>query len=153
MSALIELIGTVRTLRNEYKVPISASVEIELSNESTELTASLDAERHALERLAKVSAVQRGGNGSRGAGAHAVLRSGSELFMPLAGLIDVDRERARLRDELDRLESLLAAAEARLASENFVSRAPAQVIEREREKAKSFRDQRDRLAVKLDALH
>jgi len=153
LSALIELIGTVRQLRNEYKVPVAASVEIELANESGELSAALVAEGHALERLAKVSAVRRDVNGARCAGAHAVLRSGVELFLPLAGLIDVDRERARLREELDRLDGQLAAAEARLSNESFVSRAPEPVIQRERDKARNFRDQRDRLAAKLDALH
>jgi valyl-tRNA synthetase len=152
MSALIELIGTVRALRNEYKVPVSASVEIHLGNVAEALTSALQSERQALERLARVSAVQPAGNGSRGPGAHAVLRSGTELFLPLAGLIDVDRERARLREELERLDTQLHAAETRLANEKFVSRAPQEIIEREREKARSFRDQRDRLSAKLEAL-
>ncbi len=152
MSALIELIGTVRTLRNEYNVPAAAAVEIQLSNVAPPLHAALQAERRALERLARVGRVLHSANGTQGAGAHAVLRGGTELFLPLAGLIDIERERTRLREELDRLEGQLRAVQARLGNENFVSRAPANVVARERDKAANFRDQRDRLATKLAAL-
>jgi len=150
MAALAELIGAVRTLRSEYNVPVTSSVEIHLNNVDGPLAAALDIESRALERLARVSAVRGRANG--GAGAHAVLRSGTELFVPLAGLIDIDRERDRLGRELARLESQLKAAWARLANESFTGRAPADVVEREREKAENFKDQRDRLSAKLAAL-
>ena len=152
LNALIELIGTVRNLRNEYKVPAAAAVGIHLGNVGHELTAALAAERRALERMAKVARVEHGGNGAEGKGAHAVLRGGTEVFLPLADLIDVDRERARLGDELARLESHLLSVETRLASAGFVDRAPEHVVAREREKAESLRNQRERLAAKLDAL-
>ena len=150
LSALIELIGTVRTLRNEYNVPVASPVEIHLTNVDGGLARALAGEARALERLARVSAVRGQTNG--GAGAHAVLRGGTELFVPLADLIDLDRERDRLGKELDRLETQLQATYTRLASESFTGRAPADVVQREREKAESFKDQRDRLSAKLAAL-
>jgi valyl-tRNA synthetase len=82
-------------------------------------------------------------------GAHAVLRSGAELFVPLAGVIDVEQEKQRLSKELERLEGQLRGTEARLSSEQFTARAPAEIVAKEREKAASLRDQRDRLAAKL----
>ena len=57
-----------------------------------------------------------------------------------------------MRDEIGRIDGLLDGVQKRLANESFVSRAPADVVAREREKAGNFRDQRDRLAKKLDAL-
>jgi valyl-tRNA synthetase len=150
MSALIELIGTVRTLRGEYNVPVTTPIEIHLTNVDRGLAGALDVETRALERLARVSAVKGQANG--GAGAHAVLRGGTELFVPLAGLIDLERERERLGKELERLESQLRATYARLANESFTQRAPADVVDREREKAENFKDQRDRLSAKLAAL-
>ncbi|MGH7481093.1 MAG: hypothetical protein ACRELV_02985, partial [Longimicrobiales bacterium] len=77
------------------------------------------------------------------------LQDGTEVSVPLAGVIDLDRERVRLSAELERLEGQLRSTEARLANENFVGKAPADVVEREREKVDSFREQRDRLAAKL----
>jgi valyl-tRNA synthetase len=81
-----------------------------------------------------------------------VLRSGTELFIPLAGVIDLDRERARLRDEIQRLDGQITGTEKKLSNESFVSRAPENVVSYERDKLASFRDQRGKLAGKLQAL-
>ncbi|HEX7049788.1 MAG TPA: valine--tRNA ligase [Longimicrobiales bacterium] len=153
LGALMELIGTVRTLRSEYGVPTGRKVEVRLSQAPEPLRVALAAEGRALESLAGVAEVVYGDARANGqAGAHAVLRGGAELFLPLSGIIDLERERGRLGAELDRLEAQLRATEARLANTNFVSKAPAEVVAREREKAASFRDQRDKLSRKLAAL-
>jgi valyl-tRNA synthetase len=81
-----------------------------------------------------------------------VLRGGGELFVPLAGVIDLDRERDRLSREIERLNGLLRQTEQRLSNASFVERAPGDVVEREREKSASYRDQSDRLTAKLAAL-
>jgi valyl-tRNA synthetase len=85
-------------------------------------------------------------------GASAVLRSGTELFLPLAGVIDLDRERTRLRDEAGRLEGLATGTEKKLANEGFVAKAPPEVVEREREKLAGYREQVVKLRAKLAAL-
>jgi valyl-tRNA synthetase len=149
--ALCELIGEVRTLRSEYSVPPAAQVRIQLGNVSPELDAALAAEARALARLARVEHVDRS-RGGGGAGAHAVLRAGVELFIPLADVIDLEQERQRLQKELERLEGQLRATESKLRNEQFTSRAPTEVVEKERAKADNFRDQRDRLALKIDGL-
>ena len=155
MRALQELISAVRAIRSEYDVPARAEVVVELADAPGSLRAALDVEATSFRRLATVGELrfQEPGTGDdRGAGAHAVLQSGAELFIPLRDLIDVDRERGRLRDELERVESLLEGTTKRLGNEQFVSRAPADVVEREREKAASLRDQQERLSRKLTAL-
>jgi valyl-tRNA synthetase len=152
LGALMELIGTVRTLRSEYNVPAASLVRIRLAGTSAALDRALAAEARALRRLARIEAVETGPGAAGEQGAHAVLRGGTDLFLPLAGIIDVDQERRRLGKELERLEGQHRSTEARLASEQFTARAPADVVAREREKAASLRDQRDRLAVKLQGL-
>ncbi len=157
MRALQELITTVRGLRSEYDVPARAEVAVALLHTPALLRDALGVEERSVQRLAGVSVLEYSGDGEdgadeRGAGAHAVLQSGAELFLPLEGLIDVSRERGRLQDELNRIGRLLESAARRLESEQFVTRAPADVVEREREKAASFRDQQERLARKLAAL-
>jgi valyl-tRNA synthetase len=56
----------------------------------------------------------------------------TEVYVDLAGLIDVEAEKARQSKELSRLAGAITAKERQLANENFVSRAPAEVIEKER---------------------
>jgi valyl-tRNA synthetase len=151
MSSLMDLIGTVRALRSEYNVPDGSRVDVHLSNVQPALAAALAAEERAVHHLAQVAVVLPAGNGA-GAGAHAVIGSGTELFIPLAGVIDLDRERERLRKELERLEQFLRATESKLSNEKFVGRAPADVVAREREKADGLKDQRERLSAKLESL-
>lgn len=155
MDVFMELVGTVRTLRSEYNVPAGREVEVRVSRLPEPLRAALESERLSLGRLAKIGQVVEvePGEASRdGAGASAVLRSGAELFLPLAGLIDVERERDRLGRELDRMRNLLRGVESKLSNEKFTSRAPEEVVAREHEKAAAYREQADRLAEKLAAL-
>jgi valyl-tRNA synthetase len=154
LNALMELIGAVRNLRSEYAVPPATEIRIRVSKAAPALAAALRAEERALRRMARVNAIDDAGDGNTAAqgGAHAVLRSGGELFIPLAGLIDVGKERDRLSKELSRIEGQLRGTEAKLGNEQFVSKAKPEVIEREREKANSLRQQHDQLAEKLRAI-
>jgi valyl-tRNA synthetase len=75
-----------------------------------------------------------------------------ELFVPLAGWIDIESEKTRLRSEMAAAEADLAPSEAKLANEQFLSRAPEDVVEKERQKAAEFRRKRDRLTANLRSL-
>ena len=76
-------------------------------------------------------------------GGHAVLPDGTAVFVPLGDAIDVTRECQRLGTEADRLGGLLASQAKKLGNEQFVARAPADVVAREREKLTAWTDQRD----------
>ncbi|HEX5870879.1 MAG TPA: class I tRNA ligase family protein, partial [Longimicrobium sp.] len=144
------VIGAVRTLRGEYGIQPAARVPLRVVA-SEAVQATLEASRRALRDMARVEELTFGsGNGE--VGASAVLRSGTELFVPLAGVIDLDRERARLREELGRLDGQIGGTEKKLANESFVARAPENVVAYERDKLASFREQRGKLAEKLASL-
>ena len=74
---------------------------------------------------------------------------GSEIFVPLEGLIDLDAERARIEKEIARLQQAIEATERKLANESFVARAPQDVVEKEREKLASFRTTVEKLQANL----
>jgi valyl-tRNA synthetase len=57
-----------------------------------------------------------------------------EIYVPLAGLIDIDRELARLKKELEAVEKELKRVEGKLGNESFLAKAPAEVVEKERAK-------------------
>jgi valyl-tRNA synthetase len=164
VEALIELIGAVRGLKAEYDVPPASKVDIHLTDASAPLAHALGMETRAVERLAGVGNVfVTPGTGevsieghapvvSVGPAAHAVLRGGTELTLPLAGVIDLERETERLGKERARLQGLLRGTEGKLTNEQFRSRAPAEVVVKEEEKAVALRDQVDRLTRKLAAL-
>ena len=84
--------------------------------------------------------------------AHVLLTDGSEIIVPLGGLVDLSKECGKLRTELEQLETQLHALSARLRNEGFTSRAPASVVEAERKKEEEWRRRREHLATKVKAL-
>jgi len=147
-----ELVTAVRSLRKEYGVGEGAPVSLILRGVSEARTSFLQGETGRLFQLARVAGLSFGDTAAHGVGATAVLRDGTEVFLPLEGLVDLDRERTRLRDEITRLDGQARAGEAKLENEGFVARAPADIVDKEREKVASFRGQRDKLIEKLATL-
>jgi valyl-tRNA synthetase len=81
-----------------------------------------------------------------------VLPDGSEVIVPLGGLVDLTKECGKLRAELEQLETQLDALSKRLQNEGFTKRAPANVVEAERKKEQDWTKRRVQLAEKVSAL-
>jgi valyl-tRNA synthetase len=135
-----QLVTAVRQIRAEYGVQPGATVPVHVSPASALAEHAFEAERGTIVRLAKASALTFA-EASDEPGGHAVLDDGSAVFVPLGGAIDLARECSRLGDEVSRLDTLLAQQEKKLANEQFVSRAPAHVVDNERQKLASWREQ------------
>lgn len=153
VAALQDLVGTVRALRSEYHVDPGTELELRIGALPAELERALEAEAAGARRLAGLATIDLRSDGTGGEpGAHAVLRSGAALFIPLRGAIDLDRERARIRKESERVRGLLERTRKRLANEGFLRNAPEEVVEREREKERALAEQDERLGQKLRSL-
>ena len=76
----------------------------------------------------------------------------AEVFVPLEGLIDVDAERRRLEKERDRVSRLIESARARLANGEFLEKAPAEVVQRERDKLEEHEQKLCKLEESLSTL-
>jgi valyl-tRNA synthetase len=129
-----ELIVGIRNVRNEYKVEPARFVAATIGAGAQ--VATLEAQRPLFARLARVdlnklTIVPEITQKSEHAAALVV--GEVEVSLPLAGLIDMDAERARLRKEFEAAEADVARRKAKLANEGFVSKAPAAVVQRERE--------------------
>jgi valyl-tRNA synthetase len=147
------LVVAVRQVRAEYNVPPAAEVPVEVQPASADALEAFNAEQRTIERLARIASLSvDGGSQGHGVGAHQVLPDGSAVFVPLGDAIDIKRECSRLRGELDRLDGQLRAQEKKLANQQFVARAPRDVVQRERQKERAWREQRETLAAKLSAL-
>jgi valyl-tRNA synthetase len=146
-----ELVGAVRNVRAEYGVEPGRSVRTFVQPASLDATEAFNAEQRTIERLARIENLVMEG-ATEGVGAHAVLSDGSSAFVPLGDAIDVAKECARLQQELVQLEQRLSSVTTKLANQQFTSRAPAEVVEREREKEGTWREQRTALVEKLRVL-
>ena len=132
-SLLQELIGAIRNIRGEMNVPISKSAEVLISGNGQYANVIAD---HAtyFKHLAKVSSIQCQPDLARPKLAASAVVKHLEVFIPLAGLIDVQVERRRLEKERLRLEKVLETLNTRLHSHEFLEKAPEEVVARERQK-------------------
>ncbi|MFV1988905.1 MAG: class I tRNA ligase family protein, partial [Gemmatimonadota bacterium] len=156
MSALREFVGAIRALRAEYRVDPHQPLEVRLAGIGPALEAALEEELDSVLRFASLSRIHNMGDGSAAApgepGANAVLRMGGEVFIPLRDVIDLDRERERIGGDARHISGLLRSTRGKLENAGFVSNAPEEVVQRERDKLVSLADQLKRLEEKLQSL-
>lgn len=147
---VIEAVVAIRQLRGEYGIAPGKSLAgfVVPSAAARPLFAT---EGGLIERLTRCTLTSADAPPA-GAAAHQLLSDGTEIVLPLAGAIDLDKECARLKGELEGLEKQLAGLRARLENENFVARAKPEVVEAERRKEQEWSARREQLAAKVGAL-
>ncbi len=145
-----DVVEGMRRVRAEYAVPPGKSIDAFVVG-APERRQMLHEEFSLIGRLAR-TALAFVEWAPAGPGAHVMLEGGTELIVPLEGLIDVKKECARLRGELTNLEKQLASLEARLENPGFIERAPSHVIDAERAKRGEWATRRDQLRARIEGL-
>jgi valyl-tRNA synthetase len=146
-----QVVSAIRGIRAEYGVQPGQTVRAFVSQDAGAPSPALERERGTIVRLAKLSDLVLAESGER-VGGHAVLPDGTAVFVPLGDAIDLGRECGRLGAEADRISSLVTSQRKKLGNEQFVSRAPADVVTREREKLAAWTEQREVLVRKRELL-
>jgi valyl-tRNA synthetase len=146
-----ELVSAIRVIRAEYGVQPGQAVRAVVSGDGQTTVTALQQERSTIVRLAKLSDLSFQDTPER-VGGHAVLSNGTAVFVPLGDAIDLGRECGRLGSEVDRLIRLVESQEKKLGNQQFVSRAPSDVVERERQKLTTWKEQAEVLAKKRELL-
>jgi valyl-tRNA synthetase len=129
-----EIVRGIRNIRNERGVEPARWIEAIIV--AGDKTAMLESQRAIISRLARVDANKLALHESLREPPQQVATfvvGGVETHLPLAGMVDLAEERARLQKELERAEADVQRRRAKLANENFVSRAPAAVVQKERD--------------------
>jgi valyl-tRNA synthetase len=142
-----ELVGAVRQIRAEYGVEPGKTVNLRISREHP----AFSEESGTIQRLAKIADLTYGEPLAE-AGANAVLTDGTTLYIALGDLVDIQKECARLAAEEHRLSGLIESQRKKLGNEQFVSRAPADVVAKEREKLATMEEQVAALSAKRASL-
>jgi valyl-tRNA synthetase len=148
-----EAIGTVRQLRADYSIPAGQKIVGHVV--TTALTAPGRAELLKLEapligRMARCDLDFS--PAPAGAAAHALLSHGLELVLPLAGVVALTKEIARLTAELGTLSKQLGALRGRLSNEKFTGKAPPELVDAERAKERDWTARCDQMQAKLKDL-
>jgi valyl-tRNA synthetase len=150
MALVMESIVAVRNMRAEMNVPPAAQVSVLVFSQEPELLRVLETHAKSVRLQARVQDLQFQPDGEPpAAAAKSVVISptgGSlDLVMPLAGLIDFREEARRLNREMDKLSRELASVQKKLANEDFLSKAPADVVGREQERLNTLNEKLSKL--------
>jgi len=141
---LQELVVAVRNLRVESKVAPGKRVTVVVRGTPEQL-ALVEQLKSQIMPLARIENLTLSRDASRPAVAASAVVRGAEVFLPLAGLIDLDKERQRLVREADRLLSELDHSRKKLHNQDFLGKARPDVVERERHRLVELEETLDKL--------
>ena len=148
-----DFIRAVRRIRGEMNVRPGRRIPVLVQDAGARERALVDAHRRYLDSggaLARIDFLAEGASAPQSA---TVLLGDMKLMIPLEGLIDLDAERARLGKEVDRQARDLKRSEGKLGNSEFIAKAPPEVVNRERARARDLCDALGRLRAQLDTLH
>ncbi len=145
---VMDAIKGIRNARAEKNVPPSRKAAVYIATESGEIFAQGEA---FFQKLASASEVHIAKDFSV-ENAMQVITDAARIFIPMGELIDREKELARLTKEREFCEKEIKMFEGKLSNEKFVSRAPAQVVEAEREKLKKAEEKLANVLESIKAL-
>ncbi|AOS97313.1 Valine--tRNA ligase [Microbulbifer aggregans] len=152
IAALKQVIEGVRNIRGEMKISPATKIPLILRGGSAEDRQNLDNARALMIKLASLESVSWLNAGEAAPASATALAGDVELLVPMAGLIDVAAESARLQKEIDKLAKELARVEGKLKNPKFVDKAPEAVVEKERGKLVDMQSAQDRLQQQLEEI-
>lgn len=150
MTAVMEVVKAVRNLRAEVNVSPGKKCDVILKLVDGSLESTFKENEKYIFTLAGAESVTLlAADAAKPENAMTAVTADSEVFLPLKGLIDVAKETARLTKELENLNKEVARLEGKLNNAGFVSKAPAAIVEKEKEKLVGYEQQRAAVVERL----
>jgi len=150
MESVIEIIHSIRNARTQYKVASNRWIEAQIY--AGELTPVLTPHSEAIETLARARPVtfrDKGEDGSPDKDALVLVLKDLEVAIPMASMVDQAAERKQLQNEIEQTQAEVSRLEARLSDKQFLTKAPAAVVDKERNKLVERKDKLARLKQQL----
>ncbi len=129
-----KMISAIRNIRAEFNVPPTADLDILIKAGDARKANVLEENEWIFRKLQHVDSFKAGIDLSKPVTAASAVIEGSELYVPLEGVIDLDKERERIEKEINRLEGFLQSVEGKLNNKQFIDNAPEEVVQREHDK-------------------
>lgn len=137
LALMQELISGIRNIKSQYGVSPGKEIQaiLNVPANSNGLVDTMNDNKHYFSKLAKVSDLQVGVGQKKPKASASVIHGEHEVYIPLAGMIDLEVERKRLLKEITNKKNFLESLSRKLQNEKFVQNAPEAVVNKEREKA------------------
>jgi valyl-tRNA synthetase len=149
-----ELVSGVRGIKSDYGIGLGTEIDATVSVPAGREDLAATVREHAgyFEKLASVTGLTVEPEADKPSASASVVVGRCEVFVPLAGVIDLEQERDRLRKEIDQKEDFLQSVRQKLDNPEFVNKAPDEVVEKERRKKDDALAELDRLRENLEDL-
>jgi valyl-tRNA synthetase len=138
MDLVMATVTAIRNIRGEMNVPPSSQVDVYLHSQETRAVEALSRHQENIKILARVQELHCNADGGPPAAAAKAVVDQVDIFMPLAGIIDFSEETRRLEKEIQKLNKDLNQAQRKLSNEDFLAKAPAEVVAKEKEKLQAW---------------
>jgi len=152
MAMLKDVVSSVRTIRSELNVPPGKKVQIVLSAATQADQADLIVVREYIAVLTNAEDVEIGVGLSQPPSSGSAVVGDLNVFVPLAGLIDLEAEKSRLMKEISKFQGLLKGLEKKLGQASFLEKAPPEVVERERQRQEEYTENLKKLEASFEVL-
>ncbi|KKK35674.1 valine--tRNA ligase [Salinicoccus sediminis] len=152
MALLVDIIKSVRQTRSAVNSPLSRPIDIQIEVKDQERRAAVETNRSYIDRFCNPETLEIAESIRVDDDAKTDVVKGATVILPLAGLIDMKEEAARLEQELGRLEGELKRVDGKLGNEKFVNNAPRAVVDKEKEKKLGYQSQYNEVKERLDSL-
>ncbi|MGD9166135.1 MAG: class I tRNA ligase family protein, partial [Syntrophobacterales bacterium] len=149
MAVMMDVTTAIRNIRGEMNVAPAAQVDAIVFGPDS-LTSVVKTHGHYIEDLARLSTLEVVRDGERPRMAASAVVRELELFVPLEGVLDLEEENRRLQKEISKLEPELARTQNKLANDAFLSRAPADIVAKEKNKLERLGGKLDKLQAQLE---
>ncbi|MDI6402828.1 class I tRNA ligase family protein, partial [Balneolaceae bacterium ANBcel3] len=129
-----QMISSIRNIRAEMNVPDATQIPVIIKPAEQPLEDAFKQHSSIFSKLLKIDSFTVDSHAKRPKASASAVVNGHQLFVPLSGLIDFEKEKIRIEKEIERLTSFLNGVEKKLANSKFVENAPAEVVEKEQKK-------------------
>jgi valyl-tRNA synthetase len=137
---LQDMVSSLRNIRSEVNVSPKEKLDVRISTKASSMADAILQNKIVLEKLESINTLQVGTNIEKPKVYSSSIVSGNEIYVPLEGLVDFEKERERIQKEIDRLEDFLNGIEKKLANQGFVQNAPEAVVKLEKKKQSDTQD-------------
>jgi valyl-tRNA synthetase len=151
MAPVLDFVGAIRTVRSESRISPAVELQVSVKPAGPDVAAALAGSVAVIGSLAR-AAITVAADGARPANSAVATTPSGDVFVRLEGVVDFEAERQRLRKEVERARKEIAFLEGKLGRPEFVERAPAEVVERERARLAEQRQTEQKLSTSLAAL-
>jgi valyl-tRNA synthetase len=152
MKVLMDVITGIRNVRGEMNISPNQTLQVLIQSEDEKTRTTIDSHQDLIINLARLSSLEIQNTGQRFRSSATAVISNASIFVLLEGIIDFTVEAGRLEKEIKKLTAELITVAKKLNNEGFLSKAPADVIEKVRKKQSLLLEKQQKIQTNLDRI-